>query len=30
VSLRELYHITLAIKATPQDLEKMLEGFVLD
>ena len=30
VSLRELYHITLAKKATPEDLEKMLEGFVLD
>ena len=30
VSLRELYHITLAKKATSEDLEKMLEGFVLD
>ena len=30
VGLRELYHITLAKKANPEDLEKMLEGFVLD
>ena len=30
VGLRELYHITLAKKATPEELEKMLEGFVLD
>ena len=30
VSLRELYHITLAKKANPEDLEKLLEGFVLD
>ena len=30
VSLRELYHITLAKKATPEDLEKLTAGFVLD
>ena len=30
VSLRELYHITLAKKAAPEDLEKVMEGFVLD
>ena len=29
VALRELYHITLAKKATPEDLEKMVEGFVV-
>ena len=30
VALRELYHVTLVKKATPEDLEKLLEGFVLD
>jgi 23S rRNA pseudouridine2605 synthase len=30
VALRELYHVTLAKKASPEDLEKMVEGFVLD
>ena len=30
VALRELYHITLAKKATLDDLEKLKEGFVLD
>jgi 23S rRNA pseudouridine2605 synthase len=30
VALRELYHITLAKKASPEDLEKLRAGFVLD
>jgi 23S rRNA pseudouridine2605 synthase len=30
VAFRELYHITLAKKATPEQLTKMKEGFVLD
>jgi len=30
VAFRELYHITLAKKATPEQLNKMKEGFVLD
>jgi 23S rRNA pseudouridine2605 synthase len=30
VQLRELYHVTLAKKATPEQLATMTEGFVLD
>ena len=30
VAFRELYHVTLAKKATPEQLEQLKEGFVLD